>query len=161
MEVNLDDMTGEELAWLCEGLREAGALDVWSTPVGMKKGRPGIVIGLLCRFEQRARLEQVVFERSSTLGLRWHAVERREAVRGSLEVTVAGSPVRVKVRLRPGAVRSEARDLAPEYEDLAALARTGAGSLRELAAQAVAQALRRLAAGQSAFGEEAGVSSDP
>jgi len=150
LEVNLDDMTGEELGWLCEGLREAGALDVWTSALQMKKNRPGVLLGLLCRAEQRASLEQLVFERSSTFGLRWHEVQRREAERGWIQVELEGQAVRVKVRRRPSG-NLDGRDLAPEQDDLQQICRGTGHSLRSLTARAVAAALEKIESGESPF----------
>ncbi len=141
VEVNLDDMTGEELAHAAARVFAAGALDVWSAPVVMKKGRPGVVLSALCRAQDRPRIEAALFEHTSTLGLRWRAVERTECARRVIEVEVAGERVRVKVRERPGAAAGE-RDLSPEHDDLAALAQRSGRSIRELERAAIAAALR-------------------
>src|SRR5262249_50835569 len=102
LEVNLDDVTGEELAHAARAPPEAGALDVWSTAVQMKKDRPGIVLSALCRPEKRGELERVLFEETPTLGVRWFECRRTECDRRSVEVDVGGVRVRVKVRIRPG-----------------------------------------------------------
>ena len=142
---NLDDLSGEELAFLAEELRAAGALDVWLVPVVMKKGRPGHVVAALAREPERAALEQVLWRHSPTLGLRWTRTERVECARGALTVELAGATVRVKVRHRPGVARVEAQDLSPEQDDLAALVRAGAGERRALERRVVELALARLA----------------
>ncbi len=145
-EVNLDDMTGEELAWAAERAFAAGALDVWTAPVVMKKGRPGVVLSALVRSDARDALERALLEHTSTLGIRWREVERTECERRTIEVVVTGAKVRVKVRQRPGAPVSE-RDLSPEHEDLAALARSTGLSIRELERAAIAAALSQLSRG--------------
>jgi uncharacterized protein (DUF111 family) len=137
VDVNLDDMTGEEMAYAAERLRSAGALDVWMTAVQMKKGRPGVVLSALCRAEMRASLETVLFETTTTFGVRWSEHERTECARSTIEVDVLGARVRVKVRERAGAKSFDARDLSPEHEDLVALARTSELSLRELEQMAI------------------------
>jgi len=134
MEVHLDDATGEELGWCLEALRDAGALDAWSTPVHMKKGRPGVQLSALCRAEGRAALEAVVFERTPSLGLRWTRVERTECEREEVRLELEGHTVRLKLRRRPdypGRSADGELDASPEYEDLAKLARTKGWSLRE------------------------------
>ncbi len=143
-EVNLDDMTGEEIAFACEQVFRAGALDVWTVPIGMKKGRPGVVLSALVRAEQRAALDSALFMSTSTLGVRWREMERTECARRVIEVAVEGRTVRVKVRTRPGSPVTE-RDLSPEHDDLAAWARESGRSLRELERAVVLAALRSLA----------------
>jgi uncharacterized protein (TIGR00299 family) protein len=140
-EVNLDDMTGEEVAFACQRLFEAGALDVWTAPVGMKKGRPGFVLSALVRPEQRAQLESATFSSTTTLGIRWREMERTECERRVESVSVEGRTVRVKVRVRPGEPVSE-RDVSPEHDDLAAWSRESGRSVRELERVVIASALR-------------------
>ena len=148
LEVNLDDVTGEELAHAARALRAAGALDVWTVPVQMKKERPGIVLSALCRDEGRTDLERVLFEETPTLGVRWTRCERTECGRRTVEVEVAGARVRVKVRERPryaGASPPGERDLSPEHDDLVRAAGTTGLSLREVERRAILQALEGLA----------------
>ena len=67
---NLDDMTPEDIAFAMERLLDAGALDVWTTPIGMKKNRPGTQLSLLCREDQKEELAQCLFRHTTTLGIR-------------------------------------------------------------------------------------------
>jgi pyridinium-3,5-bisthiocarboxylic acid mononucleotide nickel chelatase len=136
--VNLDDATGEELGLLLEGLREAGALDVWCTPIQMKKGRPGQLIGMLAPASCERDLARVVFGRSPSLGMRSYPVQRVECGREFFSVEVAGRTVRIKRRVRPADCPEGAGfDFSPEYDDLAAIARETGQSLRELEALAL------------------------
>lgn len=145
VECNLDDMTGEEIGFLVQRLREGGALEAWTTPVQMKKDRPGVVVSALCRAERRADLERVFFEHSTTLGVRWKSVERTECERESFEIELTGQRLRVQRRVRPGISGAPSfRDLAIEYDDLAALARARGLSLRETEQLALAAALAHL-----------------
>jgi hypothetical protein len=146
LELHLDDATGEQIGHLLEELRGAGALDAWTAPLTMKKGRPGVLVSALARPEARHALERAAFDHSSTLGVRWSPRERTECGREELLVVVEGEPVAVKVRHRPHREGPpSADDLSPEYEDLAALARSTGRSLRELERAAVDAALRTLA----------------
>jgi len=141
----VDDATGEEVAHCLERLRDAGALDAWSSPVQMKKGRPGTAVFALARHEGRAALERVAFDASSTLGVRWSVSERTECRRETVEVELDGRRIRVKRRFRPHAGGAPSRaDLAPEYEDLAAWSRATGEPLRALERRAVEAALARL-----------------
>jgi uncharacterized protein (DUF111 family) len=139
LECNLDDATGEELGFLLEELRSAGALDAWSSAAQMKKGRPGTLVQALARPAGREALERVLFAHTPTLGVRWLRCERTECARTELVVEVLGTPVRVKQRLRPGGGVTEL-DLSPEHEDLARLARATGKALRELERAAITAA---------------------
>jgi uncharacterized protein (DUF111 family) len=145
IECNLDDMTGEELGFLVQRLREAGALEAWTAPVQMKKDRPGVIVSALCREDRRAELERVFFDHSTTLGVRWMRWQRTECARESAEIDVRGHELRVQRRIRPGAVDEPLaeRDLAVEYDDAAALARVLGITLREAERLAIAAALTR------------------
>ena len=126
---NLDDMTGEELAFAMERLFEAGALDVAILPATMKKGRPGHVLTVLCANGRRDGILRALFRHTTTLGVRerscrrWVLERREEGV-----VLPDGSVIRRKVSMGFGVRRAKY-----EYEDLAARARTGGVSLREVA----------------------------
>ncbi len=144
LECNLDDATGEEIAFLLRELRAAGALDAWTVPIQMKKERPGAIVCALARPADRAALETVVFAHSPTLGVRWGARERTECGRSELTLEIEGRPVRIKVRRRPSG-ELEALDCSPEHEDLAELARSSGRSIRSLERQAIEQALAELA----------------
>jgi uncharacterized protein (TIGR00299 family) protein len=142
MEVNFDDMTGEEVGHLLQLLRERGALEAWSAPVQMKKDRPGCVVSALCRADRRLDLEQAVFAHSSTLGVRWLKCERTELEREQREVEMSGGRVRVKVRM--GRAAHGPLDVSPEHDDLARLSRESGRSLRELEREAVDLVLSEL-----------------
>lgn len=145
LDCNLDDATGEELSHAMAGLFAAGALDVWCSPVTMKKGRPGVVLSALCRRAGREALEAVLFERTPTLGLRWTRVERTELGRDRLVVEVEGRAVRVKVRRVPGREGAPGDlDLSPEHDDLARLAAELGIGLREAERRASAAARAQL-----------------
>lgn len=147
VDVNLDDMTGEELAYVAQHLRDAGALDVWTTAVTMKKGRPGVVLSALCRASERHALETSLFELTTTFGVRWSPRERTECGRRTLEVLVLGASVRVKVRERPerdGASPFGPKDLSAEHDDVARVASQHGLTLREVEILAVEAAFGAL-----------------
>ena len=124
---NLDDMTGEELAFAQERLFEAGALDVWTTPIGMKKDRPGVLLSVLCRPERTRELTVCLFKHTSTLGVRESFVQRYTLKRETRSADTPWGPVRVKTASGYGVKREK-----PEYEDLAKIARENDLSLREV-----------------------------
>jgi uncharacterized protein (TIGR00299 family) protein len=110
---NLDDQPPQVLARAVEALLEAGALDAWTEPAGMKKGRAGVVLRALVDEGVLAAVEDAFFGETGTLGLRRHRVERSKCEREWVKVKTAYGPVRVKVGTRGGEVVSA----APEYED--------------------------------------------
>lgn len=119
MECNLDDMTGETLAYALERLLDAGALDAWFTPIVMKKGRPAVVLSVLCRPDDAPTLRQRMLRETTTLGVRWRLMEREIAERSTDRVDTPWGPVRRKLK-RLG---SHIVSVKPEYEDCARLAR--------------------------------------
>ncbi|MFZ0217832.1 MAG: LarC family nickel insertion protein, partial [Candidatus Dormiibacterota bacterium] len=124
LETNLDDLPPNQLAALGEDLLQAGALDVTTTPIVMKKGRAGHQLSVLCEPEQTRELASLVLHRSTTLGVRIQRAERIVADRRFVEVAVAGGTVRVKVKVLDG----RAVEVAPEYDDCRRLG----GDLREV-----------------------------
>lgn len=146
-ELQLDDMTGEEVGVALAALRGAGALDVWCSPVAMKKDRPGVLVSFLAREEARVTLEAAVFEHTTSLGLRWRPVERVECGREVLEVELEGHKLRVKRRVRPeypGRSADGERDLSPEHDDVARVAAALKLSLREVERRAIELARARI-----------------
>ncbi|HAT09614.1 MAG TPA: nickel pincer cofactor biosynthesis protein LarC [Planctomycetes bacterium] len=130
---NLDDMTGEDLALAVHGLLAAGALDAWTTPATMKKGRPGQILHALCRPEDETRLADLVLTTTSTIGLRSQTWARRILPRRTATFDLAGQPIRLKIVTLPGGgerAKPEADDVAAAA---AALGRTVAAVRADLA----------------------------
>ena len=119
IEANIDDMNPEFYEHVAEVLFSKGALDVYWTPVGMKKSRPGIVLSVLCRPEARQLLAQTVLGETTTLGVRWTWVDRLAVSRRELTVHTSYGPLRVKLSSPDGPDAG----LAPEYEDCRRVAR--------------------------------------
>ena len=118
-QAQIDDATAEDLAFLAEELRQAGALEVFSQAIAMKKGRTAQLLTALVAPEQAERLRRVWWRHSTTLGLREHSQTRWVLPRRSLELATPLGPVRLKqAQLPDGRWRSK-----PEHDDLAALAR--------------------------------------
>ena len=124
LEVTLDDVTGEQLAYTVAAALEAGAHDAWLTPVVMKKGRPGHVVHVLCDPARVPELRAMLRSETGSLGVRMTMAERWPASRTIDSVLVDGQLIRIKV----GATRAKA-----EHEDVAAAARRTGRPLRELA----------------------------
>lgn len=113
IETSVDDCSPQIIGYVLERALELGALDAYCTAIQMKKNRPGVLVTLLCRPEQRASLVQLVLNETTTLGVRVSRCEREVLERHEITVTTAFGPIRVKV----------AGDKAmPEYEDCRAAA---------------------------------------
>ncbi|MDR1077634.1 MAG: nickel pincer cofactor biosynthesis protein LarC, partial [Propionibacteriaceae bacterium] len=111
---NLDDMTGEALAYACDQLRQAGAREVFLTPVLMKKGRPGHLLTCLCDPDRADQMTDLMLRHTTTFGVRRSDCPRTVLQRQtSLQSTVYGD-IRVKTGRAPGLVKAKA-----EYDDLA------------------------------------------
>jgi len=118
LECNLDDATGETLAYTLERCLAAGALDAWLTPIQMKKNRPGIKLSLLATSDLVAALSDLILRETPTLGVRYTTYQRRKAARQIRTVRTPWGEVHVKEKILDGAIVS----LSPEYEDCARLA---------------------------------------
>jgi uncharacterized protein (TIGR00299 family) protein len=117
LETNLDDVTGETLAYVLSRVLEAGALDAWATPATMKKGRPAQVLHVLARPQDTDDLRQLVLTETGSLGIRQTATSRVVLPRNFTTVHLDGVPVRIK----RGPYTAK-----PEHDDLvAAAARLG------------------------------------
>ncbi len=124
---NLDDMTGEAIGFATEQLLEAGALDVFTVPIAMKKNRPGTLLTVLCRPEDKERFVSLLFRHTTTLGIRENTLHRYTLSRRTETAETPYGPVRKKVAEGYGTVRSKY-----EYEDLARIARENDLSLDQL-----------------------------
>lgn len=115
---NLDDMTGEDIGFAMERLLEAGAPEVFTTPIYMKKNRPAVMLTVLCRQEQREQMVRLIFRHTTTLGIRETLRRRATLTRREEQVMTPYGPVSCKISQGWGVSRRK-----PEYEDLARLAR--------------------------------------
>jgi hypothetical protein len=113
LEANLDDLNPQVFGYVLDRLLADGALDVFSLPVQMKKNRPGTLLTILCKPEDAARLTQIVFTETTTLGVRQRQEQRSTLARRWLPVATPWGEVRMKVASLNGAVTN----YAPEYED--------------------------------------------
>lgn len=127
LSTNIDDMTGEALGHAAEILRKAGALEVYITPVYMKKNRPGNVLTVLCRAEDEEALSALFFKHTTTWGIRRRNVERRYMDTMIESVDTEFGSVRFKVGTGYGVTKSK-----PEYEDVARIAELRKISIAEI-----------------------------
>jgi uncharacterized protein (TIGR00299 family) protein len=126
LETQVDDATGQMIAYALQRLLEAGALDAYAVPIVMKKGRPGQLLTVLGRPADAAALEDILFTETTTLGVRRHGCVRHKLARGQETVGTRFGPIRVKVGRRG----EQVRQAWPEYDDCAAAAREQGVPLR-------------------------------
>ena len=132
LEANLDDMNPQLFSYFSERAFAAGALDVFFTPVQMKKNRPGVLLSVLCRPDQRDLLMELFFQETTTLGVRSAEVLRRALDRELVEVSTSYGPVRVKVARANGRLLS----FSPEFDDCRRLALEHGVPLKQVLAEA-------------------------
>jgi hypothetical protein len=113
IEANLDDMNPQIYGYFVEQALAVGALDVFSTPVQMKKNRPAILVTLLCEPASVNKLIDLIFRETTTLGVRTHDVRRRTLEREIVPVATPLGEVRMKVSRMNGTMLNA----TPEYED--------------------------------------------
>ena len=113
LEANVDDMTPQLFGYVMDRALQEGALDVFATPVQMKKNRPGMLLTVLCRPEDAQRLTRLMFAETTTLGVRMREERRALLARRHLTVTTKWGEVRMKVANLNGSISN----YAPEYED--------------------------------------------
>lgn len=113
LEANLDDMNPQVFGYVMDRLLEEGALDVFGLPVQMKKNRPGMLLTVLCRREDAPKLTDLIFQETTTLGVREREENRRVLARKWIMVGTRWGNIRLKVASMNGTVTN----YAPEYED--------------------------------------------
>jgi uncharacterized protein (TIGR00299 family) protein len=136
LETNLDDLSPELVPDAIERCFAAGALDVWTVPAHMKKGRPGFVLTALARPDAETEIARGLLEETSALGVRVSRLERYELDREERVVELEGGSVRVKVGMLDGRVVN----VAPEHDDCAAVAKATGRSVKSVWAEALARA---------------------
>lgn len=134
LEVNLDDCPGQLVARALQVALDAGALDVWATPVTMKKGRPGLVVGALVDGARRDAVAFALLAETTTLGVRAIPVERVELERTLVQVETEYGSVRVKV----GTLAGVEIGAHPEYEDCLERAKERGVAVKEVMSAAAA-----------------------
>ncbi len=118
LEANLDDMNPQIYGYFLEKALAAGALDVFTTPVQMKKNRPGMLVTVLCKPEDESKFHELFFAETTTLGVRTYTAERRVLARQWETVRTAFGEVRIKVARLNGHIQQA----SPEFEDCRKLA---------------------------------------
>lgn len=137
LEANIDDMSGEIAAYALQALLEAGALDVWITPILMKKNRPAIMLSALVRQLDVDRIARVFFAETTTLGLRVRPIDRIERNRRRVEVETRFGSIAIKIADGEGLPIN----IAPEYEECRRAAEMHRVSIKLVYAEAVSRYL--------------------
>ena len=128
LETNLDDVSGEIIGYTKQKLLAAGALDVYTTPIQMKKDRPGVILSVVARPADRETLEEILFAETGTFGLRRMRVQRSIRARQEQVVETVYGPVRGKSGWRTG----EQAIFVPEFDDCARVASERGVPLRDV-----------------------------
>jgi pyridinium-3,5-bisthiocarboxylic acid mononucleotide nickel chelatase len=129
IEANIDDLNAQVFGYLMEKALAAGALDIFYTPVQMKKNRPGVLLTLLCNPPDRERMTEIIFRETTTLGVRYRN-ERREILRREfVTVETEYGPIRIKVSR---AQNGQVMNVSPEFEDCRAAAEKQGVGLRDV-----------------------------
>ncbi len=133
IEANLDDLNPQVFGYVMDRLFVEGALDVFGTPVQMKKGRPGMVLTVLARPEQASQMTKIIFSETTTLGVRMREERRQVLQRRSTSVQTQWGEVRMKVANLNGTVTN----YAPEYEDCRRIAEEKSVPLKSVMQEAI------------------------
>jgi pyridinium-3,5-bisthiocarboxylic acid mononucleotide nickel chelatase len=135
IETNIDDMSPQIYGYFVERALEAGALDVFSSPLQMKKNRPGLLVTMLSEAHNVSRLIDLAFRETTTIGVRTYEVRRKTLARESLTVETPFGGVRLKISRMHGSVLNA----TPEYEDCRRIAEQKNIPLKDVLAAATYQ----------------------
>ena len=135
-ECNIDDMSGEIYPFVFDKLLSAGALDVWVTPIIMKKGRPAHKLSILVSAESLEQIVLTVLKETSSLGLRYYPVKRKIALRRFIDTELADGTVAVKI----ATYNEEMVNIAPEYEECRKIADKTGKPLKKVMQEAIKKA---------------------
>lgn len=138
---NVDDMTGEAIGFAMEQLLDAGALDVYTIPIGMKKSRPGVLIHIMCREADKETMIRTVFRHTTTIGIRENKLRRYVLERRIETVDTPYGTIRCKVSSGYDVERRKY-----EYDDLARIAKENKISMTEAVSLAAAASVPNLCA---------------
>jgi uncharacterized protein (DUF111 family) len=133
IEADIDDMNPQIFGVLMEQLLAAGALDVFYTAIQMKKNRPGTLLTVIAAPDDRERLTAIIFQESTTIGVRFREMSRECLDRETVSVDTPLGPVRVKVARR----RGELLNASPEFEDCVQLANAHGRPVKDVQAMAM------------------------
>jgi uncharacterized protein (DUF111 family) len=141
IETNLDDLPPQVLGSVMQQLLAAGALDVWFTPVQMKKNRPGVMLSALCDESAVEKIADIIFAETTAFGLRVEKIQRLKLSRRFETVRTPHGEVTVKLGFKDDRLLQ----IAPEYESCRAVAERSGVTLREVQAAALEAARAAIA----------------
>ncbi len=147
METNLDDITGEQIGFAIEQLWAAGALDVYTVSIQMKKNRPGTLLTVIAKPNNRQAMESILFEHTGTLGIRYRKQPRTLLCRSVVDVLTPWGTVPGKVSKLPSGIV----EFSPEYDDCSRIARDSGLRLNEVT-RTVEECFRSNSNSESALG---------
>jgi pyridinium-3,5-bisthiocarboxylic acid mononucleotide nickel chelatase len=133
LEANVDDMTPQIFGYVMERARAAGALDVFGAAVQMKKNRPGMLLTVLCRPQDRSRLTRLIFAETTTLGVRMRQETRATLARRHVVIQTRWGEVRMKL----AGINGSVSNYAPEYEDCRRIAEQQSVPLKTVMQEAI------------------------
>jgi hypothetical protein len=133
IETEMDDMSPQIFGILMDRLLEEGALDVYYTPVQMKKNRPGTLLTIVTPAECQDALTDLVFRETTTIGVRYQTMARECLDRNSIVVTTPHGDIRVKVSRRNGAILN----ISPEFDDCVRMAEATGAAVKDVQAAAL------------------------
>jgi pyridinium-3,5-bisthiocarboxylic acid mononucleotide nickel chelatase len=128
LQANIDDLSPEILGAAQERLFKAGALDVFLVPVQMKKNRPGTIVTVLCRAQEREAMQEILFAETSTFGIRYQEIDRVSLEREIVQVETSAGSVQIKVGRRHGRIVQA----SPEFESCDKVARESQQPLKRI-----------------------------
>jgi uncharacterized protein (DUF111 family) len=138
LQTQLDDLTPQAIGYLYDGLFQAGALDVFTQAIGMKKNRPGILLTVICAASNAEACQSVLFSETTTLGIRVTRQQRQTLYRTWQSVATDYGPIKIKVGL--ATPNGPVLNLQPEYEICAQLARDHGTGWKQVQWAAIAAA---------------------
>jgi len=115
LETNIDDLSGEVIGYVTEQLLNAGALDVFTTPIYMKQNRPAVKLSVICKIDDAQKIEQILFEQGITFGIRRQILQRSRLAREFVTVKTEFGEIKIKV----GKLNGKVVSAKPEFSDCA------------------------------------------
>ncbi|MGM5482819.1 MAG: nickel pincer cofactor biosynthesis protein LarC [Nanobdellota archaeon] len=137
---NIDDSTPEMLGHTMEKLMDAGALDVYFTPINMKKNRPGVKLSVIAKPEDTNRLSKIILKHTTTTGIRINKTRRKKLDENFLKINIKGSPIKVKL----GYLNKKLVNISPEYEDCKKLSENKSVPLKDILNDVIAATKNKL-----------------
>ena len=138
IETNVDDMDPRLWPVVIDQVLAAGALDVWVTPIIMKKGRPAFTLSALCEPDAATNVRNAIFRETTTIGIRETSVERHVLDREIVEVEVLGQRIRLKI----ASIDGQVINTSVEWDDVVAASNAVGMSAKDVLAAATAAAVR-------------------